>query len=400
VASGSAANGPSATAGPTVIGTAAAGKRLSGLSGNWAGFGRVSYHFQWYRCNAAGAACLSVHGATSPSYALVDRDVGKTLGLTVSASDSTGTTSAYSSLVGPIAPRRPLLESTVQPSVMGPPVEGKTVQVTTGTWSPVPASLAYRWTRCNSNGRACAAIPNAIGTSYTIAPADLGHTLVAIVQGKNGSTIQNSFSTSTPAVVSASVHRPTFSVGPSVAGTAVEGQQLSAATGIWKGVGPIAFGFRWYRCDDNGGHCARIGGAGSATYTLHARDIGATIALTVAATDSVGTAVAYASLIGPVAAGDAALTPISLPTISGTTRIGETLTITSGAWTTSPSRFTYAWLRCNQNGRLCAPIPGATAASYKPTSEDAGHTLVASIVAAAAGSTQAALTVATAPVVS
>ena len=103
-AAGSEAGGPVATVTPSVIGTAAAGKHLTGLSGSWGGFGAITYRFQWYRCNAAGASCLSIQGATSPTLALGARDVGKTLGLTVSATDSTGSTSAYASLVGPIAP--------------------------------------------------------------------------------------------------------------------------------------------------------------------------------------------------------------------------------------------------------------------------------------------------------
>ena len=158
--------------GPSVLGTAAAGKQLTGLSGTWGGFDAITYHFQWYRCNAAGAGCLSVHGATSPTYSLGNRDIGKTLGLTVYATDSTGTASAFSSLIGPIAPSRPLLESTAQPLVTGPPAVGKVIQVTTGNWSPTPPTLAYRWERCNANARACAAIANATTSSYTVARAD------------------------------------------------------------------------------------------------------------------------------------------------------------------------------------------------------------------------------------
>ena len=158
--------------GPSVLGIAAAGKQLTGLSGTWGGFDAITYHFQWYRCNAAGAGCLSVHGATSPTYSLGNRDIGKTLGLTVYATDSTGTASAFSSLIGPIAPSRPLLESTAQPLVTGPPAVGKVIQVTTGNWSPTPPTLAYRWERCNANARACAAIANATTSSYTVAKAD------------------------------------------------------------------------------------------------------------------------------------------------------------------------------------------------------------------------------------
>src|SRR5262249_42618121 len=193
-------------------------------SGTWSGLSSITYTFQWYRCNAAGAKCSSVHGATSPSYQLGDRDVGQTVGLAVHATDSSGTATAYSSLMGPIATKRPLLEATAQPVVAGAPAQGKTVQVTTGTWSPVPTNLTYRWERCNANGRNCAAIPGATGTSYAITSADVGHALLALVRASNGSTIQNAFSTATPAVVPASVKGPTSTFGPVVNGFAGVGQ--------------------------------------------------------------------------------------------------------------------------------------------------------------------------------
>ena len=398
--SGTVVSGPVPSTGPTVIGTAAAGKRLTGLSGSWAGFGVIVYHFQWYRCNAAGAACLSIHGATAPSYAVNGRDIGKTLGLKVFGTDSTGTSSAYSSLIGPIAPPRPLLVATAQATISGSPVVGKTLQVSTGAWSPVPAKLTYRWERCNANGRVCAAIPNTSNTSYTLGSADLGHMLVVLLQGTNGTTIQNAFSTATPAIVGPSVHGPTLTIGPSVSGIAAQRQQLVASTGIWQGVGPIVFGFHWYRCDPSGVHCQTIRGATSAAYTPVLKDVGDTIALTLQATDSVGPTAAYASLVGPVAGEDSPLTPTSLPTITGAATVGGTLDIARGLWSTRPTGFTYAWLRCNANGRLCVAIPGATALSYRLTAEDAGHALAADIVASGDGTTQAALTAATAPVTS
>jgi hypothetical protein len=326
------------------------------------------------------------------------KDVGKTLGLTVSGTDSTGSSSAYSSLIGPIAPPRPLLESTTQPAITGAPVVGKTLQVSAGTWSPAPATLAYRWERCNPNGRVCAAIPHATETSYTLAGADLGHTLVVILQGTNGPTIQNTFSTATPAVVAPSVHGPALTIGPAVAGSAVQGQQLSVATGLWRGSGPIVFAFQWYRCDGTGAHCQRIHSATGAAYTPTQRDVGSTIALTVRATDSIGPTPAYASLVGPVAGEDSPLMPTTLPTLTGVARVGGLLTADNGLWSTAPTAYTYAWLRCNANGRLCVPIDGAASSSYRPTAEDSRHTLVASVTAQALGIKQAALTAATAPV--
>jgi hypothetical protein len=386
--------------GPTVFGTAAAGKQLTGLSGTWGGFDAITYHFQWFRCNAAGAKCLSVHGATSPTYALGNRDIGKTLGLTVYATDSTGTASAYSSLVGPIAPRRPLLESTAQPLVTGQPAVGKVVQVTTGNWSPTQPTLAYQWERCNANARACAAISKATSSSYTVTNADLGHSLLAIVQATNGGTTQNAFSSATPAVVARVGRGPVATALPTVNGSAITGQQIGAQAGIWQGIGSIVFGFAWYRCDTAGGHCAAIPGATQNVYTLGARDTGKTIGLALTAADSVGKTTEYASLIGPVAATGATLTPLALPTISGTALVGGELDVDPGQWTAKVRSYAYTWLRCNLHGRLCTAIPTTTGTSYKLAARDAGHTIVVEVTARGAGaSTQSVLTAATAPIV-
>src|SRR4051794_38491584 len=80
--------GPVSTAPPTVVGVAAAGQQLLGAPGYWSAAGTLHYKYQWYRCDSKGARCASINGATSLTVTLVDADVGNTLGLTVSATDS------------------------------------------------------------------------------------------------------------------------------------------------------------------------------------------------------------------------------------------------------------------------------------------------------------------------
>jgi hypothetical protein len=63
------------------------------------------------------------------------------------------------------------------------------------------------------------------------------------------------------------------------------------------------------------------------------------------------------------------------PTIAGTAEQGQTLTLDEGAWTGGPSGYTYACQRCDTTGANCAPIAGATASMYVPTSADSGSTL-------------------------
>ena len=81
--------GPSSSAAPTVAGTVEQGSQLTGTAGSWTGSGTIAYGFNWFRCDAAGAHCLSIHGATKPTYTQGAKDAGHTLGFAVHATDPT-----------------------------------------------------------------------------------------------------------------------------------------------------------------------------------------------------------------------------------------------------------------------------------------------------------------------
>ena len=203
-------------------------------------------------------------------------------------------------------------------------------------------------------------------------------------------------SVATPAIVTAQTTGPSSQALPTVAGKGQQGNQLTGSTGNWSGSGAIGYGYQWYRCDAAGAHCSSVHGATKPTYTLSARDAGHTLGFAVHASDATGTATAYASLVGPVAATDATLVSTSQPTIVGVARQGQTLKVSAGSWNQAPAALTYAWQRCNPNGRLCIPIAGATASTYALTAADAGHALLALVQARANGVSQATLSVATA----
>ena len=65
----------------------------------------------------------------------------------------------------------------------------------------------------------------------------------------------------------------------------------------------------------------------------------------------------------------------SPPTITGTPKVGETLTAQNGTWSNSPTAFQYQWQRCNASGGGCANIAGATEKTQLLTSADAGRTM-------------------------
>jgi hypothetical protein len=390
--------GPTVTAAPTVTGTLKAGSRLAAGTGTWTSTTPVSYTFQWYRCDRTGAHCTSIHGATGPGLVLRTKDVDKTIGLTVNATDARGTTPAYSSLVGPVAGDKPLLVSTAQPQVTGLPVEGKPLQVTTGAWSPMPTSVSYAWQRCNANGRVCSAIAGASASTYTVSDQDVGHALVALVQATFGTTAQQALSTASTAAVGGDLAGPAHTARPTITGLAERGVQLIATAGLWTGVGALSYAYQWYRCDAGGAHCSSIHGATKTTYRTVAADIGKTLGFTVRATDSTGTAAAYSSLFGPVAPKRDALVSAASPAVTGSATPGQTLSVDAGLWQPRVGKLSYLWHRCNPNGRICMPVAGATKASYVVTPGDVGHALVALVTASLGSASQTAYSTASPPV--
>jgi hypothetical protein len=65
---------------------------------------------------------------------------------------------------------------------------------------------------------------------------------------------------------------------------------------------------------------------------------------------------------------------IEPPTITGTPRVGETLTARNGTWENSPTDFRYRWLRCNPGGNNCALL-AADGSTYRVGQDDVGSTM-------------------------
>lgn len=87
---------PSSSLPPALSGSAQVGQSLSSSPGSWSGSSPMSYSFQWLRCDASGASCVSIDGATGSSYVAASADVGSTLRSLVTASNSAGSATARS----------------------------------------------------------------------------------------------------------------------------------------------------------------------------------------------------------------------------------------------------------------------------------------------------------------
>jgi hypothetical protein len=183
---------------------------------------------------------------------------------------------------------------------------------------------------------------------------------------------------------------PAVTSPPSISGTALRGQTVTAQSGSWSGTTPISFAYQWRRCSSSGGGCGNVGGATSETYTLVSGDVGHTLRVQVTATNSAGSAQAVSGATAVVVApGPPANT--AAPALSGTPQDGHALTVSNGTWKSdSTVSYSYRWSRCDSAGNNCGTISGATRSSYTATSADVGRRLRATVTAKnSVGSTSA-----------
>ena len=172
---------------------------------------------------------------------------------------------------------------------------------------------------------------------------------------------------------------------PSLSGTAQVGQALATSTGRWQSASALTFSYQWHRCDPSGANCSAIPGATQESYTATEADLGAKLLVEVDATDGTTSLSSRSAASGLV--GAAPPSPTAMPSITGTAEAGKTLSIASpGTWSTSVT-LSYQWRNCDEYGSNCLDIPGATSASYSPTSNDVGATIRLEVTAAGAGGT-------------
>ena len=372
------ASAPANTVLPTISGEAKDEKTLTSAAGTWSGSPTITYSYQWESCNTAGEGCASISGATSSTYTIAHAQVGDTIRVKVTAKSSAGEASASSAQTGTVVASVPA--NTVLPTISGEAKDEKTLTASAGTWTGSPTiTYSYQWESCNAAGESCTNISGATSATLAVGHGDVGGTLRVVVTATNsaGSTSKKSEAS---AVVAPSP--PANTAPPAIAGTAKEGQTLSATPGTWSGSEPVEYtDYVWQRC--KGGSCQPISEASGATdtsYVLAAGDVGSTIEVTVTAKNSAGEASATSQPTAEVAA--VAPQNTAPPAIVGEAQSGETLTASTGTWSgTTPLTYSYLWEECNRHGQECQGIASAMSNSYTLTPSNLGHTIRVTVTA-------------------
>lgn len=295
------ASAPVNTSPPTISGTARDGSVLTVSPGEWRGAEPISFRYQWLRCRAGGGGCARIPGATAKSRTVTSADVGHTLRVRVTATNTGGSSTVLSGPSPVIASKGTAPANRAAPILSGTAQQGSRLSLSTGSWTGTqPITYSYRWMRCDATVSGCRPIEGATGSTYVLTRADVGHRLFGVVTARNNAGSSSASSNATPVVIGAPVNTSL----PTIRGTPVEGQTLTANPGSWAGVGPITFGYQWTRCNAQGefSSCVPIVVTPLATYTVRAADVGRRIFVQVKAQNSFGASFVNSPLTGVVSA--------------------------------------------------------------------------------------------------
>ena len=261
------------------------------------------------------------------------------------------------------------------PAITGAAAVGGILTASTGTWTgDGPFTFAYQWRSCDGGGDACTDLQGETGPTYTASTGDVGHTLRVAVKATDNAGATTAISAASTPVEAA--QKPVNTAAPAIDGTPRQGETLTTSGGSWSALPPPALSYEWERCDKSGNLCATVDGQHARTYILSAADVAATIRSVVVASNAGGSSTATSAATGVVGTSGSSPHPGSQPDISGTDKVGQTLTAETGkTWTgTPPIGYSFFWQRCGSGGR-CTTIAGATGRTYVATNADVGYRL-------------------------
>ncbi|MFT4123290.1 MAG: hypothetical protein QM635_05620, partial [Microbacteriaceae bacterium] len=155
---------------------------------------------------------------------------------------------------------------------------------------------------------------------------------------------------------------------PTISGTLAVGKTITAKPGSW--TTGTKFKYRWYRGSE------AIIGATKSTYKLTTVDTGKTIK--VAVTGSLAGHGKKSRTSAATARIATRAVSATTPTISGSRKVGATLTAKPGDWTTG-STLKYQWYRGSSR------ISGATKSTYKIVMADENHTIFVKVTGKKSG---------------
>jgi hypothetical protein len=363
---------PGSRVAPALTGGSRVGDTLTSTDGAW-NPAAESFAYRWQR-RVGGGTYTDISGATAKSYTLAAGDAGATVRIKIVATNDDGTGVGYSAATATVvAPPTP--SSTID-APTGTLQDTETLSIVSGTWTPANATFTYQWLRCPSGATAlggCVTVGS--GKNYTLSANDVGHAMAVRVTATAAGVSTAATSTFTSDVAGRAL---TLTSAPTIQGTVEVAQTVRALPAVWT-VPTRSEKYQWRRCDADGADCVDIPGAGLQTYKITVADKDHTLVVHEAAT-SPGQSATATSAASTVVDQPVPVASI-LPAVSGTAARAANLQATRGNWANDPTRYAYAWMRCDSAGDDCAAIPGATRTNYALQAADVGSTVTIAVTA-------------------
>lgn len=363
---------PTYTSGVSISGDAVVGSTLTAARGTWSANGRViSYSYMWQ--SSSDQSLWSDTGVTTASFTPSTQTLaGKYLRVNVTATNEAGATSttsaatsavqtgkpsAVQSLAGVFGDGQASISWSAPSTLNGGTLTGYRIAFfdpIIGTWDYSHATVSASTTTYVETG-----LTN--GTTY-------GFVVIADGTGGEGDfTIVDRVE-----VIPAAV--PSVTSAPTISGSAILTQTLTVSTGSWAANGAAISGYtyQWQSSSTSTGAFADISGATSATYSPVTADVNDYLRVRVTATNLAGSTTETTSVVGPVLG---APISTSIPTITGLTGVGHTVTVSDGGWNDNGnaiSLYEYLWQR-SSDGTTWVDIAGETTRTYTLASADAGN---------------------------
>ncbi|RYP83137.1 hypothetical protein EKO23_20050 [Nocardioides guangzhouensis] len=262
------------------------------------------------------------------------------------------------------------------PVVTGTPRVGQTLTAATGGWSPAPTTTTVTW---YVDGQVVLTADGRYeSTTYPLDYWDAGKTVTAVVTARLADhTVTRRESLPVGPIAHEDGMLPVPGApSPVLTGTAKVGNVVTAQLGTWP-VG-TTFAFDWYLVEGD----TYIRSTTTGSLRLPASTYRKQVYVAVRGTWNDRYTDVWSGNSAPVGAGT--LTT-SVPRISGTVKVGRTLTAKPGSWTTA-TRFAYRWFA---NGTA---VKGATARTFTPSRAQAGKRLTVRVTGSKAGYKTAART--------
>ena len=371
------------TGAPSINGTPQVRRTLSVNTSEIAdadGMETAVFRYQWLA--DTGSATLEFQGENSPTYTLPPATEGMAIKVKVYYTDDRGHTETLTSeATETVIAAEPNSEPTGLPTISGTPQVGETLTADTSAIDDgdglTNVSYRYQWLGSKSVIDADTGvsyiltieIPDQAGSSYTLAPADVGWTFEVKVSFTDDAG--NAESLTSAATVAVAPKPNTLATGlATISGTPQVGETLTADVASIDdadGLTNVSYRYQWLA----GG--SDIEDATGSSYELTASEQGQTIQVKVTFTDDADNQESLTSAATLAVAAKPNTAATGEPTISGVPQVGQELTADTSAISDEDGitnvSYRYQWLRDD------ADIAGQTNSTYELVSTDEGQTI-------------------------